>query len=471
MQHLNNQAVSFDQADVATLRGRVAGAVVMPDDPAYDSARAVWNLTVDQRPALIVMAESASDVAEAVRFAGDHDLDVAVQETGHGIVRPADGALLINTSPMAGVSVDPAERTARVHAGTKWGQVLAESHPHGLAPLLGSTPTVGAIGYTLGGGMGWLARKYGLAADSVISFEVVTADGLQRAVSAEDNPDLFWGLRGGGGSLAVVTAMTVRLFPVDTVYGGVLVYPDTLAVELLRRWRAWIADLPDEMTSAVKIINMPDLDIAPPPLRGRTVAILEGCYCGSLDEGEALIRSWREWQTPFLDAFGPLPFSRVREISQDPPDPMPSVVTGVWLNSLDDAAVDEIVRFATLQAGPVPLIFIEVRHAGGAIARADAAASAFGHRDAPFLLQAVGLGPTPQMRNAVIDYTNRLKAALRPSLTGTVYMNFLEGEESVARVQDGFPAVTFARLAALKAKYDPNNRFNRGMAIPVGIAE
>lgn len=455
-----------DAAAVAELRGDVTGAVLIPGDTDYDRGRFTWNVAVDQQPALVVMAAEAGDVAAAVRFAAHQGLDVAVQGTGHGVIHPADGALLINTVNMAGVYIDPAARAPRINAGTKWGQVLVEAQAHGLAPLLGSSPTVGAIGYTLGGGLGWLGRKYGLACDSALSFEVVTADGEIRVASAEEHVDLFWGLRGGGGSLAAVTAMTVRLFPVETVYGGVLVYPAEAAAEVLSRWRDWIAGLPDEMTSAVKIINVPDLDVAPPPLRGKTVTILEGCYCGPLDEGAALVQTWRDWQAPLIDLFDPMPFSQVAQISQDPADPMPSFVTSAWLREVTDGAAAIIARYATLQAGPAPLVFIEVRHAGGAIGRADPALSAFGHRDAELLLQAVGIAATPEMGSALADYTGRLKAELHPWLAGTVYMNFLEGAESVARVRDGFPAAKFARLAALKAKYDPANRFNRAMAIP-----
>jgi hypothetical protein len=456
---------NLDPNVIDDLRGRVSGQVVLPGDAGYDQARFTWNVIVDQQPALVVMAADAGDVAAGVRFAADHNLDIALQGTGHGIVRPADGALLINTAGMAGVAVDPQARTARINAGTKWGEVLEKTQVHGLAPLLGSSPTVGAIGYTLGGGLGWLGRKYGLATDSVVSFDVVTADGEERTVSADENLELFWGLRGGGGSLAAVTAMTVRLFPVETVYGGILIYPAPMAADVLRRWRDWIQDLPDEMTSAVKIMNVPDLDVAPPPLRGQTVAILEGCYCGPLEEGEALLKTWRDWQAPIMDMFGPMPFSQVAQISQDPPDPMPSFITSEWLRELDDQAVDIITRYATLQEGQVPLIFIEVRHTGGAIGRVSAEDSAFGHRDVELLLQAVGLAPEPPLWQALSGYTDRLRADLQPWLASKVYMNFLEGEESVARVRDGFPAETFARLSALKTKYDPHNRFNRAMAI------
>jgi FAD/FMN-containing dehydrogenase len=345
---------TLNPSAIAELRDRVAGEVIAPGDAGYDDGRAAFNVAFEHRPALVVMAEGAADVVAAVRFAAGHGLDLAVQATGHGVVLPADDALLINTARMTGVTVDPEARTARIEAGTRWGEVLAATQTHGLAPLLGSSPTVGAVGYTLGGGLGWLARKYGLAADSAVSFEVVTAEGEQLTASAEENTELFWGLRGGGGGLAIVTAMTVRLFPVEMVYGGGLIYPGEMAADVMRRWRDWLPSLPEEMTSSVKIMNFPDMEIAPPPLRGKTVVMVLGAYCGALDEGKALVDQWREWQAPMMDMFGPMPFAEVAHISNDPTDPMPAYVTGAWLRELSDAAIDAIVRYGTLQEARLP---------------------------------------------------------------------------------------------------------------------
>lgn len=464
---VSERSITPEQA--AELRGQVRGEVYLPGEAGYDDGRATWNRVVDHYPALILLPESADDVAAGVRFARAHNLDIALQATGHGVIRNADDALLINTTKMTGITIDPDARTAWIEAGAKWGEVLAKTHAHGLAPLLGSSPEVGAIAYTLGGGVGWLARKYGLAADSTRRFEVVTADGQRRTASPDENADLFWGLRGGGGSLAAVTGMEVQLFPVETVYGGFMVYPPALAADILTRWREWIPTLPDEMTTSVKVINLPDMDDVPELLRGQTAVFLSGCHAGPIEEGAALMDSWREWQPPMLDAFRPMPFSQVAEISQDPVEPMPSFVTGVWLNELDDATIDALVRYGTLQEGKVPLIFVEVRHVGGAVRSADAAGSAFGHRDAELLLELVGIVPAPPLWQVLTDYADRLKAEIAPALTGTVYMNFLEGEEAITRVQDGFPAETFERLVALKAKYDPDNLFNRTMAIPVAL--
>lgn len=438
----------------AELRATVAGAVFAPGDAGYDDARRGWNLRVDAHPAVVVEAADADDVAVAVGYARRVGLSLAVQATGHGTVRPADGALLLRTGRLNGVAVDPVAQTARIEAGVQWGAVLAAAQPHGLAPLLGSSPTVGAVGYTLGGGLGWLARKHGLSADAVVRFEVVTVDGERRVASATEHPELFWGLRGGGGALGVVTAMTVRLFPVTDVYAGNLYYPAEAAPEVFARWRAWIADAPDELTSSVLVMNYPPFPDVPEPLRGTSFAIVRGCWCGDLDDGAGLLRYWRDWRAPVLDQFAAMPFAEAARISHDPEDPMPAFFSGAWMRDLDADATEAIVAHALPQGGPPALAFAEVRHVGGAVARVPAEASAYGHRDAEFLLSLVGAAPTPQAHAAGAALIGRLQAALAPALTGGVYMNFLEGDESRARVRDGFAPGGYERLARLKARYD-----------------
>ncbi len=442
-------------------------AVYTPGDAGYDAARAAWNLLVDQHPALVLMARNAADIQAGINYARANGLDVAMQATGHGVVRPADGALLINTSAMNGVTIDPDTGTAWVEAGAEWGDVLPKAQEHGLAPLLGSSPGVGAVGYTLGGGAGWLVRKYGLATDSVLAFEVVTADGQLRTVSATEHPDLFWGMRGGGGSLAAVTRMNISLVPVSTVLGGSLIYPAGLAGPLMREWRDWVKSVPDEMTTSVKVMNFPDMEMVPEPMRGQTFAMLSVCYCGDMDDGQTLLRHWHAWQEPLMSSVREMPFADVAEISQDPPDPMPSFVTNAWVSEMSDQAIDAMVRYGTLQEAHLPLIFLEVRHVGGAAAANNGAGSAFGHRDAEFLMELVGLVPAPPLFAALTGYANQLKEEMAPALPGTVYVNFLEGQEAVARIRDGFPPETFSKLVELKAMYDPDNLFNRTMAIPV----
>jgi hypothetical protein len=456
--------MGFDDS-VTGLRTRVQGQVLLPGDAEYDRYRMGWNLTVDQRPALIVLPETAADIAEAARFAGQADLDIAVMATGHGVVRPADDCLLINTAHMTGASVDEQAQTARIEAGTKWGPVLALSQAVGLAPLLGSSPDVGAVGYTLGGGIGWLGRKYGLAADSVLEFEVVTSDGQMLTVSETENRDLYWALRGGGGgNLVIVTAMTIKLYPVTTVYGGNLIYPMEKGQEVMRRYREWIKNVPDEMTSSVALMNVPDLPIAPEFLRGKSVVFVRGCYCGNLDDGKALIDSWREWREPLVDMFGPMPFADVAQISSDPEDPVPGKTSGAWLSTFSDEAIDALFWYTKPADGPPPIIITEIRHVGGAMSRVNPGDAAYSNRQESLLLSFIGMTPTPEAQQGFAAYLAKLKEALGPALSGRVYINFVEGAESSQRVKDAFSAVAYRRLAELKARYESLGR------CPIGLA-
>jgi FAD/FMN-containing dehydrogenase len=453
---------------VRDLGSRIQGQVLLPGDAEYDSARRGFNLTVDAHPALIVLPRSAADVVEAVRFAADADLDIAVAATGHGTVRPADDCLLINMSRMTGVSIDAQNKTARIEGGAKWGHVLPKAQEAGLAPLLGSSPDVGAAGYTLGGGLGWLGRKYGLAVDSALEFEVVTARGEMLRASARENNDLFWGLRGGGGSLAIVTAMTVRLYPVTTVYGGNLIYPMEMAPEVLFRYRQWIRELPDEMTSSVVLMNVPPLPAIPEFLRGKSVIFLRGCYCGDLEHGQALVDSWRQWREPMIDMFGPMPFANAAQISSDPEEPLPSTFGGAWLRELSDTAIEALVSFMRPSGGPPPIVLTEIRHAGGAVSRVNPADAAYGNRQEELLMFYTGMTPTPEAQKGFAGYTAQMKEAMGPALSERVYMNFLEGPESAERVRDGFSTTAYRRLAELKARFDPSNRLNRGLQIAPG---
>ncbi|MCB0244686.1 MAG: FAD-binding oxidoreductase [Anaerolineae bacterium] len=438
------------------LQARLQGAIIAPGDPGYDSARMAWNLSVQQFPAAVIMAADTADIAEAVRFARQAGLKVGVQATGHNVIRPADGSLLINTSQMAGVSVDAAARTARIEAGAQWGAVLPETQAAGLAPLLGSSPGVGAVAYTLGGGLGWLARKYGLAADTARSFEVVTADGRTLHVSQNENADLFWGLRGGGGGFALVTAMEIDLFPVTTIFGGNLVYPAALAGEVLRRYREWIGSLPLEFTTSVALMNLPPLPMVPEFLRGKSVIMVRGCHCGAPEEGQALLQPWLDWQAPVANLFRPMPFSDVAQVSNDPHDPVPGHTTGAWLRDLSDSVLDALVEYGVSNNGSSPLVSTEVRHVAGAMASGDRNAAAFPGRDQSFLLGAVGMAPTPELHARVVAFSNTFKRALQPHISG-LYVNFVEGQEAREAAADSYPPETLQRLAALKAQYDPDH--------------
>lgn len=455
MEMLQSSAVVRDRW--TPLRANLQGEVIAPGDPQYAEARLAWNLAVDQHPAVIVVPKNTADVVTAAHAARAEGLGIAVQATGHGNVRPADGAMLILTTAMQDVEINPVAQTAWVSAGAKWGPILKKAQAVGLAPMLGSSPDVGAVGYTLGGGFGWLGRKYGLSLDNVNTFEVVTAGGEVKVASATNNPDLFWGLRGGGGSLGIITGMEIKLVPLTTVYGGNLIYPLDLARDVFTHYREWIQSAPDELTSSILIMNYPPIAEIPDPLRGQSFVQVRGCYCGEVAQGDALLRFWREWHTPFVDDFKAIPFSDVATISNDPIDPLPGLSSGALVRELTDDAIDTLIHFASATMGS-PLIFAEVRHAGGAVARVRPDSSAYGHRDANHILQMIGLTPTPESHQALQQYCDRMMQALGPALTGGAYLNFLEGAEAQKRIQDGYTSAAYRRLRDLKAKYDPDNR-------------
>ena len=453
---------------IEDFRARFSGAVLTVDDEGYDTARMGWNLALDQHPALIAVAATTADIATAVRFARRNGLKVAIKATGHGQAKAANGALLIVTANLTEVAIDPVARTAYIAAGAKWGAVLAPAQRHGLAPLLGSTTDVGAVGYTLGGGMGWLARRYGLASDSVIAFDLVTPDGIEVRASAGEQPELFWALKGGGaGSLGVVTGMEIQLVPVTTVYGGNLLYPVGMAREVIARWREWVAEAPRELTSSVVLMNFPPIEDVPEPIRGQSFVIVRGAYCGDLDAGRALVDQWREWRAPAVDMWGPMPLGEADTISSDPVDPLPAMVTTEWADELTDEVADILIGAAGPAApGQPPLLtFAEVRHAGGAVRElATGAANRVGRQD-EFLIELVGMIPFPELEAPLADLLGRTRAALAPHVTGATYLNFTEGDERQERSASAFGPEERERLAAVKRTLDAEDRFAHGVVL------
>lgn len=469
MQYLKTSIPASMDVLTEALRAQTQGAVILPGDAAYDEARRAWNLSVDQHPAVIVQAQCADDVTAAVRFAAETSLPIAVQSTGHGVARKADGAVLIVTAEMNDFSIDPEAQTAWIQAGAQWGPVLMKAQEYGLAPLLGSSPGVGAIGYTLGGGMGWLARKYGMAVDSVLAFEIVTAGGQQLTVSEADHSDLFWGLRGSAGSLAVITAMQIKLFPVTTVYGGTLIYPASQAKAVFQMFRAWTNAAPDDLTASIAVMNLPPIPALPEFLRGQSVIMVNACYAGPVEDGAALIQPWLDWSAPLANSFHPMPFTEVGSISNDPMNPSPGKSSGAWLAELTDEAIDVILQYALPSGGPPALVKTEVRLAGGQIANVPADANAYSHRDENYLVQMIGITPTPELHQHVSDHIQVFKAALKPYLSGGVYLNFLEGTEKAASLTAAFSAESAAHLRDLKSLHDPDNRFSHSVHIPLNM--
>ncbi len=449
------------------LRAACTGAVLGPDDPGHAEAARAWNVRHTHRPAVVVRAETPDDVAAAVRHARAHGMEVAVQTTGHGFARATDGGLLIDLSTLVGVTVDAEDRTARVLGGSTWEPVLAAASEVGLAPLLGSTPHVGAVGYTMGGGFGWLARHHGLAIDHVRSFELVTPAGEVQVASADSDPDLFWALLGGGaGGLGVVTAMTIELVPVTTVYAGNLLYPAAMADEVIARYAEWIETVPDELTSSVVLMNFPPFPDVPEPLRGQSFAIVRGCWSGPVEEGEQWLRPWREWAEPAIDMFGPLPFSQAAAISNDPVDPLPAALSTEWLTDLGPDVARLLVDAAFATAGPPLLLFAEVRHAGGAVARGTA--GAFGGRDGELLLGLVAATPTDEAAAASEAHIAALRHDLSDHTLGRAYLSFCDGEERRARTAEGFADDDLERLRRVKARVDGDDVLSCGLDLTTG---
>ncbi len=456
----------IDRSTLEELRAGLRGAAYAPDEEGYDEARKAWNLRAHHHPALVVMAAGAADIIAAVRLARVERLGVEVMATGHGVVSPCDGGVLINTSRMKGVRVDPEAQTARVEAGALWTDVIPEAQLFGLAGLRGSSSGVGVVGYTMGGGFAWLGRKYGFNADSMHEADVVSADGELLRVSAYEHPDLFWGLKGGGGNFGIVTSLEFALYPLTTVYGGNLFYPLERTAEVLELYSKWVETLPDEMTTAVAFMNFPPFPEVPEPLRGRRFIAVRGCYCGEPpEEGEELLKPWREFGDPQVDTFGVMPYKQMDMISMDPPDPLGVYTHVEMLGDLTPEAIDALVGLAGVGSNS-PLIILELRHLGGALARPPADLSPMGRRDSKFIMFGVGATPTPEVAQMVQANLARLAEEMRPYETGATYLNFLELDgASPERVRAAYSAEDWERLVELKDRYDPDYlfRFNRNI--------
>ena len=450
------------------LRTRLRGEVLAPGDDGYDKARQAWNLNAEHRPALVVLAEDASDVRSAVRFAKASGLAVGVLATGHGTGQPCNGGLLINTSRMRGVRVDPSARVARVEAGAIWEDVVKAAATHGLVGLAGSSMTVGVVGYTLGGGFGWLGRRYGLAAHSITKAEVVTADGQFLTASPNEHPDLFWGLQGGTGNLGIVTSLEFGLHPLREVYAGNLYYPLERARDVLEFYAEWSRKAPDELTAATTFRTFPPLPSVPDPMRGRTLVALRGCFSGDPAAGEALINQARAaLGSAVADTFDVMPASALSAISMDPVEPLPVLNHTELLRDLTPAAIDVLVDLV----GPdsqSPLVMLELRQIGGALMGPAGALSSMAHAGAAYTVNAIGITPTPAQAAAVRIHLERLETNLRPHVTGNTYLNFLDLEGATPpRIRASFSREDWERLTGLKATYDPHNvfRFNRNIPL------
>ena len=452
------------QASVKRLAERVRGPVLAPRDEWYDQERAGFQTAHRHRPDLVVGAAGPADVQAAVTYALGRGLPVAVQGTGHAAAAvAAEGGVLITTGRMSAVRVDTAARTARVAAGARWDQVVGAAAPAGLAPLSGSAPRVGAVSYTLGGGLGLLSRTFGYAADHVRGLDVVTADGRLRHVTRDRDPDLFWALRGGRDNFGVVTAMEIDLMPVSTLYGGTLVFAEETAGEVFDAYLRWSATVPESMNSSVALISLPDVPAIPEPLRGRrTVHVRIADTAADPGAGGRLVAPLRALG-PMSDTLGELPYAEAGVIHNDPVEPGASEAGTAMLGELTATAAQAVLDSASLHA-PVPHV-VELRHLGGRLAHRPAVDNAVGNRDARFLLNMVSKLERADIARVRTAHAHLLAAAA-PWSTGGRFLNFMNGEDDATRVRTAYDTATYRRLSDLKAVHDPENLFRLNHNIP-----
>jgi len=429
--------------------------LVFPGQPGWDAARRAWNLAVDQRPAVVALPVDVDDVVAAVDHARTLGLRVAVQGTGHGAGSTTlEGTLLLNTSRMIGVEVDAEARVARVAAGTLWIDVVDAAVEHGLTALHGSAGDVGVVGYSLGGGIGWLARKHGLSSSSILSAQVVTADGQVVRADPETNPDLFWALRGGGGSFGVVTELELALYPLAEAFAGWLIWPIDRATEVLGRWGDWTRDVPEEVTSVGRLLQIPPLPEMPEPLRGRQVVVVEAAYAGDERSGRELLCPLLELG-PEVDTFATVPARALTELHQDPPGPVPGRGEGWMLHSFDGAAAAALVSSAAMD-GTSPLLSVEIRHLDGALGRPDPNGGVLSHLEAPYAVYSIGIAPSAEAVSAVDEQVSRVRSATEPWLSRRRYHNFAERDvDPVSFYSQG----AYGRLAQVREQVDPDSLF------------
>ncbi len=440
--------MTIPEPAIQKFRASLRGPSLCPGESGYDAARSIHNASIDRRPAILARCASAADVLTCIRFAREHELLVSVRGGGHSIAGKAvcDGGLMIDLSGMKGIRVEPAKRTVRAEPGLTLGEFDRETQAFGLATTMGVVSKTGIAGLTLGGGIGWLVRKYGLACDNLLAADIVLADGRLLTASAAQNDDLFWGLRGGGGNFGVVTSLEYRLHHVGPVLAGGVFYPAEKTGEVLRFYRDFTTSPPDELEAQVATLTLPDV--------GRLVGIA-ACYCGSVAEGEKLLKPLRTFGPPKVDLFAPMPYVQLQSML-DPffPPGRHAYTKANFLNDLSDAAIDTFAEYAT---APSPYTSGVLEHLGGAFSRTPPAETAFAHRSHPFNFSIWSNWVDPADSEKNIRWSRDFWEAMRPSMAAGAYVNYLE-DEADPQAREAYGG-NYDRLVALKHKYDPSNFF------------
>jgi len=434
---------------------------VAPGDPNWDAARQAFNLAADQQPELIAYPEIAADVVAAIDLARARGLRVAPQRTGHAAqaIESLAGCLLLRTDRMAGVDLDATARTVRIAGGALWGEVADAAAPHGLAPLAGSSRTVGVIGYHLGGGLSLASRKFGLAVSAVRAIELVTADGRVVRTTAGSEPELFWALRGGGGNFGVVTALEIDLFELPEIYAGNLLFPVERAREVLHTWREMTLNAPEELTLSGRILQVPDVPGPPPPLRGRSFAVVDVAFLGGESDGAELLAPLRALD-PEIDTVGPAGPDALGRVHMDPEDPVPALTDHTLTGPLPPEAIDAFVDAVGLDSGST-LVSAELRQTGGALSRPAPGGGALDSLPGDYFVFGVASLMAPGAAAAARADFDRMSEAMAPYDAGC-YVNFSERPTPISTF---FPPEVVARLRAVKDRWDPDDVFVAGHLI------
>lgn len=450
-----------------TLRADLAGIcdVHLPGEPGYDVARSPWNLAADQRPAAVAEPADPYEVAAVVRAARGAGMRVAPQSTGHNAgplaAQDLSDVVLLRTGRLDHVEVDPERRVARVGGGALVVDVVEAAATHGLAVLHGSAPDVGFAGFALGGGTFFYSRKLGLTTNSLLAVELVTADGALVRASETENRELFWAVRGGGGSFGVATAFEVQLFPIADVHAGMMIWDGSQARDVLRAWARWSVDAPDEVTTSLRVLNLPPLPELPDFLRGRCVVVLDGAVLDT-DERAAQILAPLRRITPEVDTFARIPAAAMIRLHMDPEEPMPGVGDTTVLGELPDAAIDALLAASGPGSGS-NLMAVELRQLGGALGRPAEGAGVLSHLEGQFLAFGMSLAATPEMAAVGLTDARRMVEALRPWANGKNYLNFAE---NTADVRSFFSDDSWAVLRAIRSSVDPDGLFVANHPVP-----
>src|SRR5579872_204568 len=447
-----------DQSQNPALERCVQGEVLRPGSPEYEAARSIHNAEHDRFPALIVRAAGVADVLTTVNFARQTGRTLAVRSGGHSFAGyGTSDDLVLDLSGMKSIEIDAERSVARVEPGVTWGEFAWKAQEHGMAVSSGDTASVGVGGLTTGGGIGWLTRKYGLTIDHLLSAEVVTADGRLVTADPAENADLFWAIQGGGGNFGVVTSFTFRTHPVGMVVGGAVVYDATDGEALLRRYADYAASAPDELTTMAFIMNAPPAPFIPPAMVGNLVIIIGAVYTGDLEEGQRVVALLRSLATPVADLMAPMPYPAIYELTREAEvKGRRSDVRSMFMSELSDEAIATILEH--LRSMPSPFTIGQLRVLGGAMARVSNDATAFAHRDKPYMFTSIDEWMDPAETARERAWSDSFRHALQPFADGA-YVNFL-GDEGEERIHHAYPEPTYARLAAIKRKYDPANFFH-----------